>query len=410
MTDQPVFSPPTIPPPPESAPCSVESCPKATPFGVPAPGWTQDTIGRAFCPTHPVDTACRICGRDKGGNRILCRGCATGEEPELYGSGEVSVPNNSGDGCHCGLGTWNDCATKPWGCANDQDHAGPDAASQSRTTPDNPVASGDTADNLLATPAELERRQRWAWSHAGLCPMCSHEDGKGRLCDACEADVRKMKAPDRRPWARFRQLSKGEPIQGSGYTPAELLGGDDGPTVATPRNDPDLRAQLAAILKVKDGKLPAWMGGGADTVGALVDELLAVVDDNLPDRAQAAIRALEQQVAVRDRQLAEARETNRRLNYRCQQVEHVGAVFKRAVNDWEWTDKGTYVPLRTLTAIAKAAGLTFDSGRLELHMQRVERLEAELAAVRALLAAPGNSRHILPGDLRAALDGAEAGQ
>lgn len=245
---------------------------------------------------------------------------------------------------------------------------------RARTTPDNPAASGDAADNLLATPAELERRQRYAWSHAGLCPMCSHEDGKGRLCDACEADVRKMRpAYRRRPWEKFRQLSTGTPIQSSGYTPAELLGGGDESPVATPRNTPDphspdsstgpgalagllartladhgisqadlaRRARLSTkhVNQICKGNarisidaavrlefvlgVPAaeWMRADAagqiavhrdaallSMVTAELQQLREAADTELPDRAQAAIRALEQQVVVRDERLAAVRE------------------------------------------------------------------------------------------------------
>lgn len=60
--------------------CTVEMCPayEATPTA--DAGWTVDTIGRLFCPSHPVDKACRICGADKGNNRIICSACATGDE------------------------------------------------------------------------------------------------------------------------------------------------------------------------------------------------------------------------------------------------------------------------------------------------------------------------------------------
>lgn len=45
--------------------------------------WERDVIGRPFCPNHPVATACRKCGRDKGSNRVLCRPCALGNTPPL---------------------------------------------------------------------------------------------------------------------------------------------------------------------------------------------------------------------------------------------------------------------------------------------------------------------------------------
>lgn len=77
-----------------------------------------------------------------------------------------------------------------------------------------------------ATEAELERRQRQAWSAAGRCPMCSWDGTDGRLCDTCEAEVRRMHGMERRKWQPYRQLHRGAPIQGRGYTPAGLLGAD----------------------------------------------------------------------------------------------------------------------------------------------------------------------------------------
>lgn len=81
-------------------------------------------------------------------------------------------------------------------------------------------------------------------------------------------------------------------------------------------------------------------------------------------------------------ELAAARATNQRLNLRAQQLESELATYRRAVADWEITDTGTYVPLRTLAAIAKAAGLDVPA-RWELHYERVERAEADRAVVRA---------------------------
>lgn len=75
--------------------------------------------------------------------------------------------------------------------------------------------------------------------------------------------------------------------------------------------------------------------------------------------------------------LAEARATNQRLNRRTQELESELAAYRRAVADWEISEQGAYVPLRTLAMIAKAAGLEVPE-RWELHYERVERLEAEL--------------------------------
>lgn len=80
--------------------------------------------------------------------------------------------------------------------------------------------------------------------------------------------------------------------------------------------------------------------------------------------------------------LATARETNQRLNYEKQRLESELAAYRRAVGQWEISETGTYVPLRTLAVIAKAAGLNVPE-RWELHYERVERAEAELRRVAA---------------------------
>ena len=85
-------------------------------------------------------------------------------------------------------------------------------------------------------------------------------------------------------------------------------------------------------------------------------------------------------------QLAAARATNRRLNLRAQQLESELATYRRAISTWEFTDRGTYVPLRSITAMAKAAGVGYDATRYELHYERVERDEAQLTAIADLIA------------------------
>lgn len=111
-----------------------------------------------------------------------------------------------------------------------------------------------------------------------------------------------------------------------------------------------------------------------------------------------------------EHQIGTLRETNRRLNYRCQNAEHVAAVFKRAVDDWEWNDKGTYVPLRSLHAIAKAVGLKFDGDKLEHHIKRVERLQEQVKQLTALCQTGVTAGAIGVNGLRAALGMPEASE
>ncbi len=58
--------------------CTVQLCDAAT---TETHAWETDVIGQPFCPHHPVATSCRMCGRNKHGNRVLCRPCAHGDTP-----------------------------------------------------------------------------------------------------------------------------------------------------------------------------------------------------------------------------------------------------------------------------------------------------------------------------------------
>jgi hypothetical protein len=82
----------------------------------------------------------------------------------------------------------------------------------------------------------------------------------------------------------------------------------------------------------------------------------------------------------------EARATNRRLNHEKQRLESELATYRRAISTWEFTERGTYVPLRSITAMGKAAGVGFDATRYEPHYERVERAEAQLTAITDLIA------------------------
>lgn len=104
--------------------------------------------------------------------------------------------------------------------------------------------------------------------------------------------------------------------------------------------------------------------------------------------------------------LQEARATNRRLNLRAQRLESELATYRKAVADWKISDTGAYVPLRTLAAIAKAAGVTVPGG-WELHYERVERLEAAAPAVSSVGLAAHTTR---AAEWRAAADEIEARQ
>lgn len=78
------------------------------------------------------------------------------------------------------------------------------------------------------------------------------------------------------------------------------------------------------------------------------------------------------------------RTTNRRLNQRAQKLEAELAAYRRAVDQWEIDKRGTYIPLRTITAIAKAAGRVIENPRWLLHYERIEQAEKCINAARAL--------------------------
>lgn len=97
-----------------------------------------------------------------------------------------------------------------------------------------------------------------------------------------------------------------------------------------------------------------------------------------------AIRDRAEDLVAEVAELTEARATNRRLNLRAQGLESELAAYRRAVSQWEVSKRGTYVPLRTIAAIAKAAGRDIETPQWLLHYQRVEQAEAAIERVRRL--------------------------
>jgi len=62
--------------------CTVEQCTVTGTLANPGGDWSRDDKGRHFCPAHPAATSCRICGRDKGNNLIICAACASDKNKE----------------------------------------------------------------------------------------------------------------------------------------------------------------------------------------------------------------------------------------------------------------------------------------------------------------------------------------
>jgi hypothetical protein len=109
-----------------------------------------------------------------------------------------------------------------------------------------------------------------------------------------------------------------------------------------------------------------------------------LADRAAADSADAAAGSYALRAEGAEQQRDQARATNRRLNLRAQQLESELAAYRRAVDQWEISERGTYVPLRTITAIAKAAGRDIENPRWLLHYQRVEQAEAAILRIRNL--------------------------
>ncbi|MEU6057965.1 hypothetical protein [Streptomyces sp. NPDC047097] len=80
-----------------------------------------------------------------------------------------------------------------------------------------------------------------------------------------------------------------------------------------------------------------------------------------------------------------ARETARRLNRRAQTAEAETGIYRRAVAQWDVSDRGTYIPHDSLRAIGRAAGTDIlGSVRHLRHFERVEQAEAALSRIESL--------------------------
>lgn len=95
--------------------------------------------------------------------------------------------------------------------------------------------------------------------------------------------------------------------------------------------------------------------------------------------------ALGEQAGRDQAALGEARETNRRLNYRTQALESELAAYRRAVGQWEVSERGTYIPHASLRTIGLASGKDIlGSVRHLKHFERVEQAETAVERVRQL--------------------------
>lgn len=161
---------------------------------------------------------------------------------------------------------------------------------------------------------------------------------------------------------------------------AQMLASSAGVAPATAQTAPSRRAglrdEIAAALR-EHGMVHLGDQVPADEYECCADVVLAVLPApaSCPDPIECSHEAA----------LGEARETNRRLNYRAQELESELAAYRRAVAQWEISERRTYVPLRTLAMIAKAAGRDIENPQWLLHYQRVEQAEAAIERVRSVV-------------------------
>jgi hypothetical protein len=138
------------------------------------------------------------------------------------------------------------------------------------------------------------------------------------------------------------------------------------------------------------GALEALLATGVDRetripLDGLTSDGLDQLYDDL-DRYAEVVGEMNETAVRQEKTISETRATNQRLNLRAQRLESELAAYRRAVAQWEVDERGTYVPLRTLAAIAKAAGRDIENPRWLLHYQRVEQAETANDRLRSLLA------------------------
>lgn len=133
---------------------------------------------------------------------------------------------------------------------------------------------------------------------------------------------------------------------------------------AEPADQTALRDRIAAIV--------------APFFANFCNEEAAMV--NAQEVAAAVLPATTDQTA----DLETARATNQRLNREKQQLESELAAYRRAVGQWEVSERGTYIPHSSLRAIGLASGKDIlGSVRHLKHFERVEQAEAEVERLRA---------------------------
>jgi hypothetical protein len=222
-----------------------------------------------------------------------------------------------------------------------------------------PAWEADRVRSLIAdleTAVESRTAIRFTAVPAGQAPATDDTD-------LTEADVDRM-------------MAAGTPVQIVTGPPATY-----GATPATAQTA--LRDRIAEALA--DALKPRYGGPQHNTPGGL--PLTATAEEIRLHRAQpladAVLSVLPASVDRAAADLATARDTNRRLNLRAQRLESELAAYRRAVGQWEISDRGTYIPHSSLRAIGLASGKDIlGSVRHLKHFERVEQAEARLSRIR----------------------------
>ncbi|MGW4107028.1 hypothetical protein [Streptomyces sp. NPDC004976] len=138
-----------------------------------------------------------------------------------------------------------------------------------------------------------------------------------------------------------------------------------------PTDQADLRDRIADALTAEHHRRAEAriVASPEEHCAAMADAVLAV----LPEPTDRAASDLEI-----------ARTTNQRLNREKQRLESELAAYRRAVSQWEISERGTYIPHASLRAIGLASGKDIlGSVRHLKHFERVEQAEAEVERLRA---------------------------
>ncbi|MEU5596628.1 hypothetical protein [Streptomyces sp. NPDC020298] len=199
----------------------------------------------------------------------------------------------------------------------------------------------------------------------------------------------------RRKWAYDRGLDDdGVPLKSEAFDALHRLGDEmrvaldelrhataAAPAVVSP---PTSRAAVRAEAFAEAAEAVRGMDTDPGTQFA-ADQLSVMADRERRLAGEAHDTGTQQQdVTEAAAELTMARATNQRLNRRAQALESELAAYRRAVGQWEVSERGTYIPHSSLRVIGKACGVDIlGSVRHLKHFERVEQAEAAIERARA---------------------------